>query len=160
MIFKNEIKTNHPDFIKPVIAISFIGVLILGFSFVLFDSQKFAEGGFESFFWVIFYTFIIFLLSIGWYPIIFPKELEIVIDDNVIRWGNIKRRSKQKTLQLSEIKEIRLKCGVDSDLIYAILKDDRNIRLPEYLLSKVLEHQKFIDFLENKFPDVIIKDSH
>jgi hypothetical protein len=101
MIFRNELKTNHPDLIKPVRAISIIVVLLLIFSGVFFDSKKFAEGGIEPFFWVIWYTFIVFMLSIRWYPIVFPKELEIVIDDNVVRWGFAKKRSKQKMIQMS-----------------------------------------------------------
>jgi len=96
------------------------------------------------------------------FHLIFPKEFEFIFSDKSIYWGRADKSKKRNVLNINDISKIIFKYrpGEPADHIYFLMKNNKKIQLPEYILRTKSRCFEFKEFLEKFFPEMILLEGY
>jgi len=103
-------------------------------------------------------VFFFILMISSWFLILKPIEWEIVIENDCIHWGRVKKFHKHKTIPITDIKEIHYNSGPENDRTYLVLKNGKRKNMLDMILYYEDKKRSFIKSISENYPDIDIKE--
>lgn len=94
----------------------------------------------------------------SWFLILKTIEWEIVIENDCVHWGRVKKNSKHKTIPITDIKKIHYNSGPENDRIYLVLNNWKRKNMLNMILYYEEKKRSFIKSVIENHPDIDIKE--
>ncbi|NQU25604.1 MAG: hypothetical protein HQ567_30325 [Candidatus Nealsonbacteria bacterium] len=92
----------------------------------------------------------------GSFGLVYPMARELVLDGQDLRWGNVRKRAKQRCVKVSEIDAVLIVRDFESPRRHVVLRDGAKIRIPVDFLERGTRERDFLDVLRNEYPEITV----
>ena len=94
---------------------------------------------------------------IAWWHILRPKEWEITVASDLVRWGDTRRPDRQRRITISKIKRIEGQYDSEFDRTIFEIADGSHVTLPRHILVTRDDAKQCVEAIKKARPEINIQ---